>query len=200
VTPNAALRLAARHEAEFVQKMRALDRVSPHRGPDPRPVLTALRRRPHRRTWVFRLEHLDGYSHVLWSDLVGIASGMTGVTAADRRAVRAALDVDTHVAAAMQRRHTALSRRVLKSIEPSLQMARSRELAIVEAVAARRARLAAMLIQPGLFGQAGSANYVTRSAAADDLLHRCEAHLHRLEGSFVAVAGRAELVFGFLGD
>jgi hypothetical protein len=62
--------------------------------------------------------------------------------------------------------------RLVESIEPWLRLAQQREHAIASALQSRRARLAATMLQAGLFDRRADRTAVAQSALVDEALHQ----------------------------
>jgi hypothetical protein len=197
---DAGLRIVAAREAESVLRARRLH-ASPSREPEQRAVLTVVRRRlAPRRYWVFRVEYGDDSGRLLCSTVLGLSAAWDGARRRGRGVVSAALEVDAALRAIAGREHQAGIRRTSHALAPWLRLTRSRQLAIIDTVKARRARLAATLIQPGLFGGGGSRDRDAQAAAADALLGRCEAYLRQIEAARGVTPLSCELVCALLVD
>jgi hypothetical protein len=198
IAADPALRLAAEHEADSVLRARSLHPGAGHLA-GPRPLLTVLRR-PHRqRYWAFELEYADASGRILWREVVGLSSRYSGGHLGRPAGVRRALDVDASMTRAMEREHEARALGLGRALTPALAVAGARERAIAAAAAARRARLAAVLIQPGLFGRAGTAAHPVQTAAADELVRRCDARAREIDLAARPVVAGTELLFACVG-
>jgi superfamily II DNA or RNA helicase len=199
VLPDPLLRLQAIREGEAIVRARELQRLSRDRQPERRPVLTVVRRRIRpQRLWLFRLDYLTDGGGPLWTALIGLAASDTERRGPAVSAAMDALHVDAGLMDALAHEHVIAAARVASDLTPGLRLARSRELAIIEIISARRARLAATLIQPGLFGRGLSGFRDAQAAAAADLIDRCRRHLARLESAGTPVPGAREFVCAVL--
>jgi hypothetical protein len=193
-----ALRLAAEHEAAVIRRSRVLAGQGRHRA-DARPVLSAVRRCCRRRCWVFELEYTDADGRLLWRELLGLSNACRDIPARSRALLRDVMAVEGAVSQVLARQHQVRNAELERSLHRALALARAREQAIVDVAVARRARLAALLAQPGLFGR-GATSSADQGLAADGLVRRCEAHLRQLEAAVTPVAAGRELRFALLGD
>jgi hypothetical protein len=136
-----SLRALAEPEGERLRCARALS-DNRHEGvPAERAVLAFTRGRgtSHRCIWAFRLPILDADGHLVFETIVGLSDSRGLVTMDDALEQTAAL---TH-----QRVLTVLS----NNIQPWRLTMEHRETAIADALRLRQARIAASLLQPGLF-------------------------------------------------
>ena len=136
-----SLRALAESEGERARCARALS-DNRHEGvPAERAVLAFTRGRgtSHRCVWAFRLPILDADGHLVFETIVGLSDSRGLVTMDDALEQTAAL---TH-----QRVLAVLS----NNIQPWRLTMEHRETAIADALRLRQARIAASLLQPGLF-------------------------------------------------
>jgi superfamily II DNA or RNA helicase len=93
-------------------------------------------------------------------------------------------------------------RRALAALEASLQtplaLASHRERAIARSIAADRARLAADLLQPGLFDRRAERLRAAQAAVLDEALAHCRAHLETISGARHPVIERLRLAFAVI--
>jgi hypothetical protein len=87
---------------------------------------------------------------------------------------------------------------VAEALGPQQELATRRELAIVEALTERRARLAAALVQPGLFDRRHERAAASQRVVIEDALSRCEARLEELARQRQVVADAVALAFAVL--
>ncbi len=194
---DTSMRNAAVHEAAFIHTLRRVSALRREPRAEPAPLLTVFRRGASRRCWLFELAYADAGGSALWHELLGIAAAGNPAWSRDRASTRRLLDVDAALATVIRRQHAARVGRLREALEPALAAARLRELAIVDAVRARRARMAALLVQPSLFGRAGSLRQEEQATAADELIARCEAHLRRIDLARVPVPSGSALLLAF---
>jgi hypothetical protein len=92
--------------------------------------------------------------------------------------------------------------RALASLEASLRtplvLASRRERAIAGSIAADRARLAADLLQPGLFDRRAERLRTAQAAVLDEALAYCRAHLETISGTGHPVIERLRLAFAVI--
>ncbi len=165
-----------------------------------RPFVAVSRRRPPVRAyWTFRLEFTTGDEELLWETLIGIscaADPELRVRAADvRRAANLSRDVLTHIVGT---EHERLAARLLVTLREPVTLARLREQAIVTAAQHRHARLAAALIQRGLFDRRTERDAAAQTAALDDTLSRCRVRLAQLARRQHPLAGDREPAFALI--
>jgi hypothetical protein len=92
--------------------------------------------------------------------------------------------------------------RALAALEASLRtplaLASRRERAIADSIAADRARLAADLVQPGLFDRRAERLRAAQAAVLDEALAHCRAHLETISGTRHLVIERLRLAFAVI--
>ncbi|HET9358112.1 MAG TPA: DEAD/DEAH box helicase [Vicinamibacterales bacterium] len=93
-------------------------------------------------------------------------------------------------------------RRAVAALEASLRtplaLASRRERAIASSIAADRARLAADLLQPGLFDRRAERLRAAQAAVLDEALAHCRAHLETISGTGHPVIERLHLAFAVI--
>jgi superfamily II DNA or RNA helicase len=148
-----------------------------------RPCITVLRRHrgDRRGLWIYRLAMVDAGGQFVWDTLLGVAAS-SGV---DARTTR---DLRTWVTATDQRlislicdEHQRVLSDAARSMRGPLALAARREHALVETLASHRARLAATLLQRGLFERRAERSATAQTAVVDDALARCAARLRELD-------------------
>ena len=178
------LREAAETEAARLETVRRLGPV--HRTKDAtydgRPCITVLKRRARDRTglWIYRLGIVDAEGQFVWDTLLGIAAtiGPARERTGDLKAwVASHEQLSSFASAAHQRLLTDAAR----SMHASLTLAARREQAIVRTLTDHRARLAAGLLQRGLFDRRAERNAAAQTAIVDQALGRCAARLRALD-------------------
>jgi hypothetical protein len=194
------LKTRARDEVARATVGRTLcsDRVLPVRSA--RPFAAAVDQRASRGCWVFKLDFLDGNDLVLWEALVGIAYAVDAPPRFhDPSHVLEHLGRSREaVTAAALRHHDALLSRVEFVLQVPRALAIAREEAIVSHLERRRARLAASLLQPLLFGpRRAERETAAQQTVVQEALGRCRERLARLSRQR-AVSGTAELAFAVL--
>lgn len=191
------LRSAAIGEAARLEQVRTLITSSAHTAPGTRPCFAVLRQRcsPRVNNWAFRVLVEDAALQPLWTTVVGLRLE-NGLVTLSNKAIREAIDsFQTRLDPALD----AIADRLLSScrsaLHPSRLLAERRERAIAEGLRQHRARLATMLLQPGLFDRRAERAAAAQNATLDEALDRCAARLHELaRGDEVAIDRR--LAFG----
>jgi superfamily II DNA or RNA helicase len=196
------LREAARLEAERVLRARAL-LAGPPRGTTPdRPfaaIVRGRRRRAPRAYCVFRLEFVDGAGHPLWETLLALAAAPRAMPPARSAAVRAWIEQAVRqLSGVVAREQQAELARLGLACEALLATSAGRERAIMAAVAERHARMAAPLVQPGLFDRRAERLAAAQAAVRDEILDRCRQRLAALARAQAPSLGRRALAFAVL--
>ncbi len=135
------LRPLAEAEAERLRYARALSNDRQEAVPADRPVLAfaAARGKTRRCTWAFRLPILDSDGHLVFETIIGLNDARGLVIVDDALEQVAALD------------HQRILAMLSNSIQPWRLTMMHREEAIAGALRLRHARIAAGVLQPGLF-------------------------------------------------
>jgi hypothetical protein len=146
-----------------------------------RPLAAAFSRQVTSACWALRLEFSDGNDDLLWDTLVGAVHGLVG-TMRTPREIRAGLaGVPEAIARAVLASCDAQVNRLVSVIQRPTALLAARERAIAAEIRARHARLAATLLQPGLFDRRQDRQAAAQHAALLDLLRQTAARLARLE-------------------
>jgi ERCC4-related helicase len=182
---TADLRSAAEAEAARLETVRRLTevRLKADTTYEGRPGITVLRRhrRDRRGLWIYRLAMVDAGGEFVWETLLGVAASSdvdprtapdlrTWVTASDQQLIPLVCDEQQRVLSDAAR-----------SMQAPLALAARREQAIVATLTSHRARLAATLLQRGLFDQRAERAAAAQTAVVDDALGRCAARLRELD-------------------
>ena len=197
------LRSPAREEAERTATARRLGSGATNTTPIDRPVVTCIRRRTQspRGYWAFRLAYDDAAGVRRWELLLGVEQSVAHLTPrapADVRAMveRHATAARSAARAAQHDRLTGLSGRFHAFVE----LATAREHAILDAARQHHARIAARLLQPGLFDHRTERAGAAQVAVLNEVLAHGAARLRELElGERIAV-GACDLVFAVIVD
>lgn len=148
---------------------------------DGRPCITVLKRRARDRTglWIYRVGMVDAEGQFVWDTLLGI----TAITGVSSRRTRDLVGVASHeaITSFVFAEHQRLLADAARSMGAPLALAARREQAIVETLTGHRARLAAMLLQRGLFDRRAERTTAAQTAIVDDALGRCAARLRALD-------------------
>lgn len=167
------------------------------------PAVTRIRRRrrsaPAARFWLFRFACCSPDNRVVWQPVIAIRAGTSDSTRDSAMATRLRLDASSaglerplsvHIACVTDALRLTLARPASHWME--------REQAIAGRLQQRHARLAATLVQPGLFD-----NRVDRLAGEHDVvlqqaMSRCSTRIAQLSGLADLTADGPSLVFGLL--
>jgi len=202
---TAHLRPDAEAEAARLELTRALA-AGVESPPDSRPCVTVLRRRHDAGIsgkvagsyFVYRQLFLDNNLHVVWETLTALA-------ATAHVESRGAPEVRAWVARSIERLGPILEREgdrarttILEALRPHRELATRREHAIADALTARRARLSAALVQPGLFDRRHERAAASQNAVIEEALSRCGARLRELDRRGHVIADAAALAFAVL--
>jgi superfamily II DNA or RNA helicase len=204
------LRSDAIDEAARIATARALGSLRPQARPlrsdtaheddasDGRPPMTCVRRAVSPSAcWAFSFEFEDADGQVVWTALCGLHAYLAPPRPRSPEVLRAALDPSRAREAAEQEHHR-LAVRLRQAIEASVALATEREAAIADALRQRHARMAATLIQPGLFDRRAERAVEQQSQVLDDALARCEARQAALDRLRTATASGCHLAFALL--
>jgi superfamily II DNA or RNA helicase len=164
-----------------------------------RPCIALAKRREHRRSiWIYRLAILDEEQQVVWDTLLGI-TGTLGVESRRAAALRA-LASSSHdmLAAVISQEHQGVIASAMHSMREPLMLAGRRERAIVDSLTTHRARLAAALLQRGLFDRRDERAAAAQAAVVDEALGRCVLHIAQLGRLERVAAEPVELRFTLL--
>jgi ERCC4-related helicase len=147
-----------------------------------RPCITVLKRRAHDRTglWIYRLGMVDAEGQFVWDTLLGITATID-VSSRRTRDLRTCIASDDRLTTFVSVEHQRLLADAAQSMRVPLTLAARREQAIVETLRSHRARLAAMLLQRGLFDRRAERTAASHTAIVDEALGRCEARLRELD-------------------
>jgi superfamily II DNA or RNA helicase len=193
------LRAAAIEEAARLEQVRRLGAKAGPVAFEGRPCITAL---PGRRTepvhdWVYRLLFEDPELQPLWMTVIGIRERGRLATVS-REAIRTRFGVSRDV---VESALNSVADRLLSSFVSTFQqphaLAVARERAIAEGLRQQRARIAASLLQPGLFDRRAEQAAAAQNATLDEALDRCARRLDEL-ARYTGVSVDRRLVFGLV--
>ncbi|OFW35481.1 MAG: hypothetical protein A3F70_16450 [Acidobacteria bacterium RIFCSPLOWO2_12_FULL_67_14] len=196
------VRRQAETEARRIQIARALRNAERHPGSDDRPAIARIRRRrgrtgPPQCVWAFRAHFTGAHGRLLWQTLIPLVAALRG--GHEPAAVRALLDPDQPVVQRAISRACALSLRGLRAeLRRPLACWRAREGALVTALQADHGRLAACLLQGGLFTRSNERIAAAQSRQLEDALRRSRARLAELADSADPRVDSFDLGFGAL--
>jgi superfamily II DNA or RNA helicase len=167
-----------------------------------RPAVALRRRgvRPARCCVAFRTVYAGSGSRPVWEALGGVeglALGLPATKSAEE--VRGWFTGAWNALSSVLPEADAPRRAAVEArIRRSLDLAIDRERAILAALADRRARMAATLLQPGLFDRRSEHAAAAQAAIVNEAVARCEARLSDLRAAYVLGVARCELVFALV--
>jgi superfamily II DNA or RNA helicase len=193
------LRAPAIEEAARLEQVRRLRLHTVPASFEGRPCITMLRgrRADPVNDWVYRLMFEDPEGQAFWMTVIGIREHGR-LTTVSREAIRTRIRASQGVVDASL---NSFADRLLSSFVSTIQqphaLAVAREQAIVEGLRLQRARIAASLLQPGLFDRRADRAAATQNATLDEALDRCARRLDEL-ARYTAVSIDRRLVFGLV--
>jgi hypothetical protein len=176
------LRAAAIEEAARLEQVRRLMAEATPASFDSRPCITVRACRHSNRVndLAYRLMFEDPELQPFWMTVVGIREPGR-VMRASHEAIRTRIEASR---AAFEPTVTSIADRLLSSFlsssQPSHALAEARERAIVEGLRRQRARIAASLLQPGLFDRRAERAAAAQNATLEEALDRCARRLDEL--------------------
>lgn len=195
---SADLRAAAVDEAARLTTVRALfggNHTEPFWG---RPSIGVLRRVEAQpvNDWIYRLVFEDVDLQPLWTTVVGIRD-RTAIRPFSMQAIRSRLE-SRNTEVALYRTERRLREALQVALELPRSLAMSREQAIADGLQQQRARLAASLLQPGLFDHRAERVAAAQNATLDQALVRCARRLAELSHADATSVDR-RFVLGLVG-
>lgn len=194
---TADLRQQAEAEAVRLRMARMLAPVGDgRRPPSQRPFATRGRRVPQEVLWALWREYADAQGHPVWETLAAVTAET--LTLPDRQAPakgspREHMHVESGWAFARDRLVRCLRQSddtLLAAIRESAALALRRERAVARGIERRHARMAAQLVQGGLFDRRAEREAATQRDLVDQALARCHlrmAVLERLNATSVTI-------------
>jgi len=186
--PDLAARAAS--EAAWIATARQLQ--PPHGEPVLRPLVTITRRSPRRLLWTTECLVRDRDGFPLWSTLVSLDAWLTPCGQSRNSVMSALLEAERHWRTLM----AAVGEQAVESANTALaavlRVSAEREHALCAAIRISHARIAADLIQPGLFDRRAERRASSQSAVLEEALGQCELRLSEL-------ARRRDLTFDVSG-
>ena len=208
---RAELRSIAEAEAARLETARRLNevrlkpdttevRLKPDTTYDARPCVAISRRRHgHRQSiWIYRLAVVDDERQLVWDTLLGITA-MLGIDlrhSCDLRAL--AVSSNDELVSVISPAHQRIVDSAVTSMRESLTLAAHRERAIIDTLTTHRARLAATLLQRGLFDRRDERAAAVQTAVVEEALGRCAARIGELDRLDRIAAEPMELRFTLL--
>jgi ERCC4-related helicase len=179
------LRSAAEAEAARLEMVRRLTEGRLKADPtyDTRPSITVLKRRAGHRTglWIYRLAMADADGQFVWDTLLGIGASLDVDTRSTRDLRAWVVASNERLTSVVCNEHQRVISDAARSTGAPLTLATRREHAIAETLTNQRARLAAMLLQGGLFDRRAERAAAAQTAVVDEALSRSAARLRELE-------------------
>jgi hypothetical protein len=164
-----------------------------------RPFVTVAHPATLHESWVFRLEFMDVDDEPVWEALIGIARGMGGCASRRSREVRVHANRSrASLAPVVEEAHQRLRDNLISTLDRGVALASHREEAIIAAAHHRHGRMAAALVQRGLFDRRAERAAEAQDAALEEMLGRCRARLAQLARRRVPLAATRELTFGLV--
>ena len=190
------IRADAQTEAERLLTARALIDDKPATGS--RPVICVVRTRTGRacrRLWTWRLTFVDASGRLIWESLVPLCAEANrgGRTADWARSFLAAREPG--LAAALRQEQAARLAALARQIKAPVALLSHREQAIAKVLEESHARLAATLVQRGLFDRRTERAAVTQAAVLREARLQIGARLTQLEAAGRPVVEECRLVF-----
>jgi hypothetical protein len=195
----ADLRAPAIAEAARLEQVRRLSVNATASSLDGRPCITVLRRRRIEplNDWIYRLVFEDPELHPFWTAVIGIREHGRLPTVS-REAIGTGVDASRGVIdAALNSVTDRLLSSFASTVEQPYSLAVTREQAIAEGLRQQRARIAASLLQPGLFDRRAERLAATQNVTLEEALDRCARRLDELR-RYSAVSIDRRLVFGLI--
>jgi hypothetical protein len=190
------LRSAASDEAARLEHVRRLVSVGEAESVESRPLVTVLTGSRHRfvHDWAYQLIFEDPELQPFWTTVIGIREGRRFVDPSHDAIRRSVHSRSSAIAPVLIPTLDGLLVRFHAALNQSRSLAAARERAIADGVRRQRARLATLLVQPGLFDRRAERATASQNATLEEALDRCTQRLDELDRQTVSVDRR--LVFG----
>jgi len=193
------LRSRASAEAERLNLVRRLAAGSARYEFEDQPVIAVdRRRRPPIEDWIYGLVFEDPDAQPLWTTVIGIRRRANARAISHDAIRRAAKELAATAGPVVDARSAALLASFVAAFRPSHALACKRERAIAAGLRDERARLAAALIQPGLFDRRAERAAAAQNATLDEALAWSTTRLAELARQSSAIVDR-RLVLALLG-
>ncbi len=196
------VRDAAREEARRIVECRRLGAGTPE-PEHGRPAVRIVRRgtRPAESYWILRTAYVDGRDRHVWESIGGVGTTVLRLPIRSSAGVcRWFRDGWNALALVLEPRTEADRAALERSVRRALTPAAARERAILAALDARRARMAAALVQPGLFDRRSERAASAQAAIVEEAIARCAARLADIAGARAVTASRRDLVCAVVFD
>jgi superfamily II DNA or RNA helicase len=195
----ADLREPAIEEAARLEQVRRLSVNATASSLEGRPCVTVLRRRRIEpvNDWIYRVVFEDPELQPFWTTVIGMREHGR-LTTVSREAIRTTIGARRGVVdASLNSTTDRLLSSFVSTIQQPHSLAVEREQAIADGLRQQRARIAASLLQPGLFDRRAERAAATESSTLDEALDRCATRLDELT-RHAAVSIDRHLVFGLI--
>jgi superfamily II DNA or RNA helicase len=167
----------------------------------PRPFVTGTRRasRPALAWWALWLECTDSDGRLVWETLVGVSGSHGWTRQHTRKDIRGRVDASwSRIQKDIAGEHQRIALRLRYSFRASTALGVEREQAIARQIAQRHARIAADLLQPGLFDRRAARQVTAQSEIAEHALAHCHERLAELERHRSATATALHPAFSLI--
>ncbi len=187
------LRTAAEAETVRLAQLRAIARDTAAVVPDGRPLVTTRRRRSGKEEllWGFHLSFTDSSAGTVWRTLFGATTSHWDLNelsdSLETTAAALVSRLDSHRQEALASLHA--------SLQAYLELAARRERALSDALETERARLAAAVLQRGLFDRRAERHLAAQDVVMEEALLKCRARLAEIAAAAHIVAEPGQLAF-----
>jgi superfamily II DNA or RNA helicase len=191
------LRSAAAGEAARIARARALMPGMALTYRD-RPLITRLRRgrTPFACCCIYRCCFVDANQQLIWETLIGVATSAGRAATATADALRTALTTTHHaVEPSLRAGHEAMLARFVAGQRAPARVAIARERAIMQCLIGHQSRMAANLVQRGLFDRRAERASAAQAVVLRSAVAACAARLRELANVEHAAAAGRELVY-----
>ena len=150
---------------------------------DVRPFVALRRRDPAALTWwALWLEFADADGRIFWETICGLSGNHQWTRQGSRRQIRPLIDASwPQIQRDAGSHHQRVAYLVAQTLRESAALAVARERAIARDITARHARMAADLLQPGLFDRRTERQAAAQREVVDLALAHCHDRLAELE-------------------
>jgi ERCC4-related helicase len=173
---------ASAEAARLVTARRLLPPDAVDRPTQVRPFVTCARRGSGALGWwALWIELADWEGHLLWETLIGVTGNHGWIRQRSHKEIRRLIDGSWTQIREVAGQHRGLAHVVSESLRASTGLAAQREHAIAREIAQRHARMAATLLQPGLFDRRAERQAGAQRETIDHALALCHERLAGLQ-------------------
>jgi superfamily II DNA or RNA helicase len=193
-----ALDLRAQAHAEAERLLTARRLIESNVAASPRPAICVLRRRARsecRRLWAWRLTFADERGRLIWDELLPLSAHATRGSDTSQWARAYLSHLDPGLAATLRPEQAARLTALAKQMTRPVALLTSREHAIARVLEETHARLAAALVQHGLFDRRTERAAAAQASVFEEARARTVAKLIELEVSGRPVIEECRLLF-----